>query len=382
MFILTDTQKLLKKTCQDVARKELYHLASYHDSHKTFPEKQIKIISDLGLLGICMPEIYGGANLDTLSYVLALEEISKACASCGVIMSVNNSLYCEPIMKFGNTLQKETFVKPFAQGKKLGCFALSEPGNGSDAAAAKTVAVEYDNYFLINGTKSWVTNGHEANAAIIFATTNKQLKHKGISAFIIPIPCKGLTLGKKEDKLGIRGSSTCNLIFEDCKIPKSNILGSRGDGFKIAMQTLDSGRIGIAAQALGIAQASLEIALQYSKERIAFGKPISKLQTIQNKIADISIRIEQSRLLTWKASILKDLKQNFSKLASMAKLSASETATFAAHQAMQILGGNGYVKDYPVERYYRDARITEIYEGTSEIQKLVIASETFKDYNM
>merc|ERR1712196_34851 len=210
-------------------------------------------MSDLGLLGIAIDDEYGGAGLDTLSYVIALEEISKACASCGVIMSVNNSLYCEPIMKFGNTQQKQEFVTPFAQGNKIGCFALSEPGNGSDAAAASTTAKEYDDHFVINGTKSWVTNGYDAQAVIVFATTDKSLKHKGISAFLIPIPIKGLTLGKKEDKLGIRASSTCNLIFEDCKIPKSCLLGSRGEGFKIAMKTLDSGRIGIAAQALGIA---------------------------------------------------------------------------------------------------------------------------------
>jgi butyryl-CoA dehydrogenase len=381
MFILDETQLLLKKTCHDLAKKDIAPFASSHDINDTFPTEQIRKMSDLGLLGIAIDDEYGGSGLDTLSYVIALEEISKACASCGVIMSVNNSLYCEPIMKFGNAQQKQEFVTPFAQGNKIGCFALSEPGNGSDAAAASTTAKEYDDHFLINGTKSWVTNGYDAQAAIVFATTDKNLKHKGISAFIVPMPCKGLTLGKKEEKLGIRGSSTCNLIFEDCKVPKSSLLGSRGDGFKIAMKTLDSGRIGIAAQALGIAQASLEMAVQYSKERIAFGKPISRLQTIQNKIADIAVRIEQARLLTWKACILKDSNQSFSKMSAMAKLSASETATFAAHQSIQILGGNGYVKDYPVERFYRDARITEIYEGTSEIQKLVIAGSVLKEYN-
>jgi len=381
MFILNETQTLLKKTCSDLGKKDIAPFASSNDSNHKFPAQQIQKMSDLGLMGIAVDEEFGGAGLDTLSYAVAMEEISKACAACGTIMSVNNSLYCEPILKFGNDEQKHNFVTPFATGKKLGCFALSEPGNGSDAAAASTTAKEMSDHFLLNGTKSWVTNGYDAQAVVVFATTDKDLKHKGISAFLIPMPYEGLTLGKKEDKLGIRASSTCNLIFEDCKIPKSFLLGARGDGFKIAMKTLDSGRIGIAAQALGIAQASLEIAVLYSKERVAFGKPISKLQTIQNKIADMAIRIEQSRLLTWKACILKDSNKNYSKMSAMAKLSASETATFAAHQAIQILGGNGYVSDYPAERFYRDARITEIYEGTSEIQKLVISAAVLKEYN-
>jgi butyryl-CoA dehydrogenase len=381
MFILNETQELLKKTCSDLAKKEIAPFASKHDLNHTFPSEEIRKISDLGLMGIAVDDKYGGAGLDTLSYIVALEEISKACASCGTIMSVNNSLYCEPVMKFGTQKQKEEFLTPFAQGSKLGCFALSEPGNGSDAAAASTVAKETDNHFILNGTKAWITNGYEADATIVFATTDKSLKYKGISAFLIPMPYEGLTLGKKEEKLGITATSTCNLIFEDCKIPKSFLLGSRGDGFKIAMKTLDSGRIGIAAQALGIAQASLELAVLYAKERVAFGKPISKLQSIQNKISDMSVRIEQSRLLTWKACFLKDTNQNFSKMSAMAKLSASETATFAAHQAIQILGGNGYVRDYPAERFYRDARITEIYEGTSEVQKLVIAASTLKEYS-
>jgi len=381
MFILNETQTLLKKTCSDLGKKEIAPFASINDVEHKFPATQIKKMSELGLMGISVDEEFGGAGLDALSYVVATEEISKACAACGTIMSVNNSLYCEPIMKFGNTKQKNEFVKPFAKGEKLGCFALSEPGNGSDAAAASTTAMEMDDHFLLNGTKSWVTNGYDAQAVIVFATTDKNLMHKGISAFLIPMNLDGLTLGKKENKLGIRASSTCNLIFEDCKIPKSCLLGNRGEGFKIAMKTLDSGRIGIAAQALGIAQASLEIAINYSKERIAFGKPICKLQTIQNKISDIAVRIEQSRLLTWKACILKDSGLNYSKMSAMAKLSASETATFASHQAIQILGGNGYVNDYPAERFYRDARITEIYEGTSEIQKLVISAAVLKEYN-
>jgi butyryl-CoA dehydrogenase len=262
----------------------------------------------------------------------------------------------------------------------LGCFALSEPGNGSDAGAASTTAVRDGDDWVLNGTKSWITNGYEADAAIVFATTDKSLKHKGISAFMVPMPTEGLSLGKKEDKLGIRASSTCNLIFEDCRIPNACLLGEPGFGFKIAMMTLDGGRIGIASQALGIAQAALEAAVAYAQERQAFGAPIAKLQAIQFKIAEMAMRVEGARLLTWRAAILKDKGDvRFTKEAAMAKLAASEAATYVAHQAMQVFGGNGYVTEYPVERHYRDARITEIYEGTSEIQRLVIASSVLKE---
>lgn len=324
-------------------------------------------------------EELNGAGLDYLAYAIALEEISRGCASTGVIMSVNNSLYLGPLDKFGNAKQKEKYIRPFTNGSKLGCFALSEPGNGSDAGAASTVAVLKNDEYILNGTKCWITNGYEAEVAIVFATTDKKLKHKGISAFIVPKGIEGFTLGKKEDKLGIRGSSTCSLIFEDCKIPKENMLGEPGYGFKIAMQTLDAGRIGIASQALGIAQASLELAVDYSTKRIAFGNPISKLQSIQNKLADMALKVESARLLTWRAAWLKDNNKPFTKEAAMAKLAASEAATFNAHQAIQVLGGAGYVSDFPAERYYRDARITEIYEGTSEIQRLVIANAILKE---
>lgn len=332
---------------------------------------------------ICFIIVYkflkGGTGLDYLAYAIALEEISRGCASTGVIMSVNNSLYLGPIQHFGNQEQKQTFIQPYTTGDRVGCFALSEPGNGSDAGAASTTAKLHGNKYILNGTKAWITNGYEAEVAIVFATTNKELKHKGISAFIVPKGLRGFSLGKKEDKLGIRGSSTCYLIFEDCEIAKENILGESGSGFKIAMKTLDAGRIGIASQALGIAQASLECAVEYSTKRCAFGKPISKLQIIQMKIADMAMRIESSRLLTWRAAWLKDQDQNYTKEAAMAKLSASEAATFCSHQAIQILGGMGYVSDMPAERYYRDARITEIYEGTSEIQRLVIAAAVLKE---
>lgn len=345
--------------------------------------------------------------MDYVAYAIAMEEISRGCASAGVIMSVNNSLYLGVLEYFGSEKQKQEFVVPYTTGERVGCFALSEPGNGSDAGAASTTATldgkigesrkrvsshlrvaAYFNFlvyrthaggkYVLNGTKSWITNGHESEAAVVFATTNRELKHKGISAFIVPKRVAGFSVGKKEDKLGIRGSSTCNLIFEDCEIPRDNVIGEPGYGFKIAMKALDAGRIGIASQALGIAQASLECATEYATKRIAFGKPIAKLQTIQLKLADMALRIESSRLLTWRAAYLKDQGQDYTKEAAMAKLSASEAATFCSHQAIQILGGMGYVSDMPAERHYRDARITEIYEGTNEIQRLVIAQAVIK----
>ncbi|CAK1541531.1 unnamed protein product [Leptosia nina] len=379
---LPDTYQMLYQTCRDFAEQELKPHAAKFDREHLYPEDAIKKMGELGLMAIATPEDLGGSGLDYLAYAIALEEISRGCASAGVIMSVNNSLYLGPVVYFGTDKQKEEFVTPFCMGEKVGCFALSEPGNGSDAGAASTTAKDADDKWIINGTKCWITNGYESRASVVFATTDKSLKHKGISAFIVPKPIKGLELGKKEDKLGIRGSSTCSLMFEDCSIPKENILGTPGMGFKIAMMTLDAGRIGIAAQALGIAQASLDVAVDYASKRIAFGKPILKLQAIQNKIADIALRIESARLLTWRAAWLKDNKKPFTKEAAMAKLAASEAATFASHQCIQVLGGMGYVSDMPAERHYRDARITEIYEGTSEIQRLVIGLQVAKEYGL
>jgi butyryl-CoA dehydrogenase len=376
---LPETHQMLQQTCRDFANEELIPEAAKFDREHLFPAEKIMKMGELGLMSIAVKEEFGGTGLDYLAYAIAMEEISRGCASCGVIMSVNNSLYLGPIMHFGNQQQKEAFVVPYTQGSHIGCFALSEPGNGSDAAAAATTAKLQGDQWILNGTKNWITNGSDAGAAVVFATTDKSLKHKGISAFIVPAGTPGFSYGKKEDKLGIRGSSTCSLIFEDCAIPKENVLGELGMGFKIAMKTLDEGRIGIAAQALGIAQASLECAVDYAQKRIAFGNPISKLQSIQNKIADMSLKLESARLLTWRAAVLKDQKQPFSKEAAMAKLAASETATFNSHQAIQILGGMGYVSDMPAERHYRDARITEIYEGTSEIQRLVIANAVLKE---
>ena len=339
-------------------------------------------------MGINVPGEYGGSELDALAYAIAMEEISRGCASAGVIMSAHNSLYLWPIQAFGTHEQKEKWVTPYAQPIKddgtlnIGCFGLSEPGNGSDAGAASTTATlsEDGSEWIINGTKAWITNAHESSAAVIFATTDKSLKHKGISAFIVPLDAEGFSLGAKEDKLGIRASSTSNLIFDNVRIPKENLLGKEGDGFKIAMKTLDGGRIGVAGQAVGIASASIDCAANYALERQAFGKPIASLQSIQNKISAMSVARDSSRLLMWRAAMLKDAGEKYTREAAMAKLAASEAATMCSHQAIQVLGGMGYVSDMPAERHYRDARITEIYEGTSEIQHLVIAGDVLKEY--
>jgi len=337
-------------------------------------------MGDLGLMGIDVAEEYGGAGMDALAYAITCDEISRGCASAGVILSAHSSLYASPIKTFGNEEQKQKHLAPFTTGENIGCFGLTEPGNGSDAGAASTTARDAGDKWVLNGTKAWITNAHQAGAIVAFATTDKSKKHKGISAFIVPMSTEGVSLGKKEDKLGIRASSTSNVIFEDCAVPKENLLGQPGMGFKIAMVTLDGGRIGIAGQALGIAQNAFDTAVDYAQKRNSFGQPIAKLQMIQAKIADMALRIEQSRLLMYKAAALKDAGKPFTKEAAMAKLSASETATYVAHQSIQVLGGMGYVSDMPVERNYRDARITEIYEGTSEIQRLVIAGNVLKEY--
>jgi len=327
----------------------------------------------------CSPD-HNGSGLDAMSYAIAMEEISRGCASVGVIMSAHNSLYLSPIDKYGTEEQKEEWITPYASGEKIGCFGLSEPGNGSDAGAATVTATKDGDEWIINGTKAWITNAHESGAAVVFATTDKSLKHKGISCFVIPLDSKGFSLGAKEDKLGIRASSTSNLIFDNVRIPSKNLIGEEGMGFKIAMQTLDGGRIGVAGQALGIASASIDCAVKYALERHAFGKPISDLQSIQNKISQMAVARDSARLLTWRAAQMKDRGERYVREAAMAKLAASEAATMCAHQAIQVLGGMGYVTDMPAERHYRDARITEIYEGTSEIQHLVIAGDVLKEY--
>lgn len=377
---LPETHQMLRDTCRQFAENELWPIAGKIDKSGEFPTEQVHKMGELGLMGIDIPEEWGGAGLDSLAYAVTLTEISRGCASTGVIMSAHNSLYLGPVKYFGNAKQKESMLAPFTNGQKIGCFCLSEPGNGSDAGAASTTARDEGDHWVLNGTKAWITNSYQAEGFVVFATTDKAKKHKGISAFLVPKSADGLSLGKKEDKLGIRASSTSNVIFEDCKIPKGNLLGEPGMGFKIAMQTLDCGRIGIAAQALGIAQNAFDTAVDYSAKRCSFGAPISKLQMIQSKIADMALRIELSQLMLYKAASLKDAGRAFTKEAAMAKLSCSETATFVAHQAIQVLGGMGYVSDMPVERNYRDARITEIYEGTSEIQRLVIAGNVMKEH--
>jgi butyryl-CoA dehydrogenase len=382
---LPEEHTMIYEMCRRFADEEISPNAGKWDKKHEFPDK-VKDMAELGLMGICTPEEYGGTGMDAMSYAIAMEEISRGCASMGVIMSAHNSLYLYPVQTFGTHEQKEQWATPYAQcvaddgSLKIGCFGLSEPGNGSDAGAASTTAVLDGDEWVINGTKAWITNAHESGATVIFATTNKSLKHKGISAFIVPLDAEGFSLGAKEDKLGIRASSTANLIFENVRIPKDNLLGKEGEGFKIAMQTLDGGRIGVAGQALGIASASIDCAVKYALERNAFGKPISSLQSIQNIISKMVNARDAARLMTWRAAQLKDAGQKFTREAAQAKLMASEAATLCSHQAIQVLGGMGYVTEMPAERYYRDARITEIYEGTSEIQHLVIAGDVIKEY--
>jgi len=376
---LPEEHRMLKDMCADFAAKELSPYAAQWDKEHTFPVDAIRKMGELGLMGIDVPDTEGGAGLDYLAYAVALEEISVGCASAGCIMSVSNSLYCGPVQKYATPEQKEEWLTPFASGEKLGCFALSEPGNGSDAGAASCTATDDGDHWILNGTKAWITNAHEADAVMVLATTDKSAKHRGISAFLVKHGSEGFDLGTKEDKLGIRATSTSNLIFQDCKIPKANLLGNLGEGFKVAMTTLDAGRIGIAAQAIGIGRAAMECALAYSKERESMGVPIAKHQAIQFKLADMAVQLDSARLLTHRAAYLKDNGRAYIKEAAMAKLAASEAATFCAHQAIQVLGGMGFTTDMPAERHYRDARITEIYEGTSEIQRMVIAGQLLKE---
>jgi len=385
---LPEETSMVYEMCQKFADEELSPNASKWDQKHEFPTKAVAALSDLGLMGINTPEQNGGSGLDALSYAIAMEEISRGCASVGVIMSAHNSLYMFPIQAFGTPEQHEEWITPFAfpsadDGERInniGCFCLSEPGNGSDAGAASTTATKDGDDWIINGTKAWITNAYEADAAVVFATTDKSLKHKGISAFIIPASSEGYSLGAKEDKLGIRASSTANVILDNVRVPGNNMLGKEGEGFKIAMTTLDGGRIGVAGQALGIASASIDCAVKYALERKSFDQPIANFQMIQLKISQMVVARDQARLLTWRAAQLKDAGENFTREAAMAKLSASEAATMCSHQAIQILGGMGYVTEMPAERHYRDARITEIYEGTSEVQHLVIAADVIKEF--
>ena len=377
MFSLSEEHKMIRDAARDFAQKESVPIAGEFDESGEFPHATIKKMGGMGFMGIEIPEEYGGAGMDTLAYVLALEEICKADASHGVIMSVNNSLYCHGIMKFGTEEQKKKFVMPIASGQAVGAYSLTEPQSGSDAGTMRSRATRDGDSYLLNGRKSWVTSGPVADYFVVFMMTNPDRKQNGISAFLVPGNTPGLTRGKKEPKLGIRASATSELIFENCRLPAENLLGKEGEGFKIAMTVLDAGRIGIATQALGIAEAAYEASRQYAVEREAFGQPIGAFQGTGFKIADMKTRIEASRLLIYNAAMAKEKSKKdgsrYSLEASMAKLFASETAMWVTHQAVQIHGGMGYSKELPIERYFREAKITEIYEGTSEIQRLVIS---------
>ncbi len=378
-FKFTEEHIQIRDTAKDFAENEIAPSAVERDITAEFPADIISKLGELGFMGMMVSPEWGGAGFDTVSYVLAMEEISKVDASVGVIMSVNNSLVCYGIEKWGTREQKEKYLTPLASGQKLGAFCLSEPEAGSDATNQKTVAEKDGDFYVLNGMKNWITNGTKADYYLVQAQTDKSKGYKGITTFIVEQKLDGIEVGKKEDKLGIRSSDTCTLGLNNVRVPKENVLGEEGLGFKIAMETLNGGRIGIASQALGIASASLDAALKYSKERKAFDRPICELQAIQFKLADMAVNVETARLLILQAALKKDAGEKYAKEAAQAKLYASRVAVQNALEAIQIHGGYGYVREYLVERYLRDAKITEIYEGTSEIQKIVIARELLKD---
>jgi butyryl-CoA dehydrogenase len=371
---LSEEHRLLRETVRQFAEAEVKPRAREIDASGEFPRDFFAKAGELGLAGVAVPEQWGGAGMDPVAYCLVIEEVSRCCATSGVILSVNNSLVCDPLLSFGNDEQKEEFLKPLAAGEKLGCFALTEPGAGSDAAALRTTARRDGDDYVLDGNKVFITNGTHADIALVFATVDPSRKHKGITAFVVPTDTPGYSHGHHEWKLGVNASGTTELAFEGMRIPARYRLGEEGDGFKIAMATLDGGRIGIAAQAVGIAQAAFEEALRYASEREQFGKPIAALQAIQFYLADMSTQLDAGRLLTWKAAWTKASKKRYSLEAAQAKLYTAEMAQRVTNKALQIHGGYGYTREYNVERYFRDARITEIYEGTSEIQKLVIAA--------
>ena len=377
---LTDEQKILQRTVREFAEAEVKPLARHCDETGEFPRETFRKAAELGLTGVAIPEAEGGAGFDHISYAIVIEEISRVCASTGVILSVQNSLYCDPVHRLGTEAQKKKFLVPFARGEKIGCYALTEPQAGSNAAALTTKAVRRGDRYVVNGTKSWITNGGAADAAIVYVNTEPAKGEKGITALVIERGTPGFKVGKEEKKLGINATACTELSFSDCEVPVENRIGAEGEGYKVALSTLDGGRIGIAAQATGIAQGAFETALKYSQERLAFGAPISQFQAIQFMLADMSTEIEAARLLLRRAAWKQDTGARFSMEAAMAKLFASEMATRVTHKAIQIHGGYGYSREYPVERMYRDARITEIYEGTSEIQRLVIAAWVLKSY--
>ena len=375
---LNEQQKMIQKMVREFAEKEIAPVAAELDKKGEYPTKILEKMAKLGLLGIIVPTEYGGAGLDTISYTTVIEEISRKCASTGVITSVHNSLVAWPIMKYGTEEQKKKYLPIISKGEKIGAFAGTEPNAGSDLGAMQTTAVLKGNKYIINGDKTFITSGPEAGVIIVFAVTDKNAGSKGISAFIVESDMKGYKVGSIFEKLGINAAKNSELIFEDMEVPKGNLLGEEGEGFKIALSALDCGRIGIAAQAVGIAQAALDESIEYSKQRQQFGRPIGKFQAIQWMIADMAIRIEAARYLVYNAAYVKDTGVRFSKEAAMAKLFASETAMDCAIKAVQIHGGYGYTKEYTVERLFRDAKITEIYEGTSEVQRLVISSSLLK----
>jgi len=373
-FVFNDEQQLMQNMFREFVDKEIRPIAAELDEQERFPAELIPKMGEIGLLGIPIAEDYGGVGMGTVEYVMAVEEISRACASTGVTVSAHTSLCCWPIEHFGTEEQKQKYLPDLATGEKLGAFGLTEPNAGTDAAMQKTVAEDKGDYFLLNGSKIFITNGEVADTYVVFAMTDKTLGNKGISAFILEKGMEGFSFGSHEKKMGIRGSSTCELVFEDVKVPKENLLGELNKGFKIAMMTLDGGRIGIAAQALGIAQGAIDETVKYVKERVQFGKSISKFQNTQFQLADMQTRVDAARLLVYRAAAKKDSGEPYSSEAAMAKLFASETAREVTWRAVQLFGGYGYTRDYPVERMMRDAKITEIYEGTSEVQKMVISS--------
>jgi alkylation response protein AidB-like acyl-CoA dehydrogenase len=377
-FQLTEEQLAVQQAARDFAQSELLPGVIERDTHQKFPTEQIKKMGALGFMGMMVDPKYNGGGMDSISYVLAMEEISKIDASASVCMSVNNSLVCWGMEKFGTEEQKEKYLKKLTTGEAIGAFCLSEPEAGSDATSQRTTAEDKGDYYLLNGTKNWITNGNSASTYIVIAQTDTEKRHKGINALIVEKGMPGFVVGKKEDKMGIRGSDTHSLMFTDVKVPKANRIGEEGFGFTFAMTTLNGGRIGIASQALGIAAGAYELALKYSKERKAFNKELSQHQAIQFKLADMATKIDAARLLVWQAAYLKDQNKDFVKAAAQAKLFASQIAQEVTTEAVQIHGGYGYVKEYHVERLMRDAKITQIYEGTTEIQKLVISRELLR----
>jgi butyryl-CoA dehydrogenase len=377
-YLFTEEQLMLKDMVKKLAQEKLAPIAKEIDAEHKFPKEFIEEAAELGLMGVAYPTDYNGAGMDYISYMLTIEELSRWCASTGVVVSAHSSLACDPIYRFGTEEQKQKYLPDMLSGKKIGAFSLSEAGAGSDAGATKTTAVKKGDKWILNGAKLWATNGNEADIYILMASTNPEKKTRGVSTFIVEKGTPGVSVGKLEKKLGIRGSSTAEIILDNVELPAEALLGDVDKGFKIAMVTLDGGRLGIASQALGIARAAIEDAIKYSKERVQFDQPIANFQAIQWMIADMWVRYEAAFLLTWRASMMKDKGMDYSREAAMAKLDASEVAMFCTNKAIQIHGGYGYTEDFNVERYYRDAKITELYEGTSEIQRLVIARSLLK----